>query len=589
MQHATFEVDPRLATLLGSTYRSTEQAIKELVDNAWDADANCVSIDLPSSMTPDPIRIEDDGVGMTEGELRQEYLRIARDRRASKGDRTSGKHRLVKGRKGIGKFAGLMVADVMIVETRARGHRTTLSIPRSELLSTATDLERIRLPIKTEPCGPEEHGTAILLSQLHQNLTFPSTERLKQLLVFEYGREDGFLVTVNNSAVTVSDVPGEQAKEQTTLPEVGPVRGAFAITEPKHHVRQPGITIRVGGKIIGNPGFFGLDADPEIPAALLKRLYGEVEADGLSDDVTADWGAIIENSRAFQQVQQWVQSTVRKHLNATCQREMSLAKARLQQEIDRKLQRLPEHRRLYAEAAIQRIMQRLYGEPEERLRPIISVVLDALERDEYRLVLEKISAASKGDVTRFAEALSEFGLVELGAIAQQAIRRMEFLDMLEALISNEATTEASVHRALATNLWVFGPEFALMSSNQTLATVLEQYTNTKFSGARANRRPDLLLISQLGQRYTLVEFKRPSHTITRDDVNQAEKYRDDLAAQFMPIQVQLVGHDRDRRMDQHPANVEILSYAGLLNRARSELTWLLSELDPSDSPRIPVA
>jgi DNA mismatch repair ATPase MutL len=64
-----------LATLLGERYRSTEQALKELVDNAWDADAPNVWITLPGAMTFDPITVRDDGTGMTERELRQEYLK----------------------------------------------------------------------------------------------------------------------------------------------------------------------------------------------------------------------------------------------------------------------------------------------------------------------------------------------------------------------------------------------------------------------------------------------------------------------------------------------------------------------------------
>jgi HSP90 family molecular chaperone len=119
-RHANFQVDPRLATLLGESYRSTEQALKELVDNAWDADAANVWITLPGAMTLDPIIVRDDGTGMTEREVRQEYLKVARDRRANKGERTPGKRRLVKGRKGIGKFAGLILAEVMTVETSAR-------------------------------------------------------------------------------------------------------------------------------------------------------------------------------------------------------------------------------------------------------------------------------------------------------------------------------------------------------------------------------------------------------------------------------------------------------------------------------------
>lgn len=64
-----FQVDPRLASLLGENYRSSENALKELVDNAWDADANAVHISLPSPMTSDPIVVKDDGTGMTAKEV----------------------------------------------------------------------------------------------------------------------------------------------------------------------------------------------------------------------------------------------------------------------------------------------------------------------------------------------------------------------------------------------------------------------------------------------------------------------------------------------------------------------------------------
>ena len=224
MPFANFEVDPRLATLLGESYRSTEQAIKELVDNAWDADAERVRILLPKPMSTEPIRVNDDGSGMIEGEIRQEYLRVARDRRASKGDRTPTKRRLAKGRKGIGKFAGLMVADVMTVETRARGVLTALTIPRAELKSAAADLERIELPILVSPCNPTDHGTTITLTNLNQNQVFPSPDRLKQMLVFEYGREDDFSVLINDELLTMEDVPGESTKEEITLENGGAVK-----------------------------------------------------------------------------------------------------------------------------------------------------------------------------------------------------------------------------------------------------------------------------------------------------------------------------------------------------------------------------
>lgn len=119
-----FQVDSRLATLLSQEYTSTERALKELVDNAWDADADQVSIQLPKPLSGEPIVIRDDGTGMTEEELRRHYLTIAKDRRSVRGERTAGKNRQVKGRKGIGKFAGFMAASVMTLETRTRGKLT---------------------------------------------------------------------------------------------------------------------------------------------------------------------------------------------------------------------------------------------------------------------------------------------------------------------------------------------------------------------------------------------------------------------------------------------------------------------------------
>lgn len=144
---ANFKVDPKLAHLLGEGYRSTEQALKELGDNAWDAEAMNVWIILPKPMTSDPIVVRDDGSGMTEPEVRNEYLKIASDRRSRKGDRTPNLHRLVKGRKGIGKFAGLMVAGVMELETIARG-KSNLSNP-----SSVMSRRRVELSFATQRTG----------------------------------------------------------------------------------------------------------------------------------------------------------------------------------------------------------------------------------------------------------------------------------------------------------------------------------------------------------------------------------------------------------------------------------------------------
>jgi DNA mismatch repair ATPase MutL len=68
MSEIGFKVDTRLAVLLSENYRSSERALKELVDNAWDADSTSVEITLPEPMSNDPIVIDDNGTGMTRNE-----------------------------------------------------------------------------------------------------------------------------------------------------------------------------------------------------------------------------------------------------------------------------------------------------------------------------------------------------------------------------------------------------------------------------------------------------------------------------------------------------------------------------------------
>jgi HSP90 family molecular chaperone len=239
-----FRVDPRLATLLGEGYRSSEHALKELVDNAWDADATRVEVTLPGAFTSDPIVVTDNGSGMTRLELEQDYLVIANDRRTRKGELTHGLRRPVKGRKGIGKFAGLMVADIMDIETRARENSTSVRVSKDDLPANG-ELESIDLPVSVGKCTPDSHGTTIRLSSLAQALEPPSPERFKQLLVLEYGRQEQFEIVVNGEIAGVEDIPGQTFTETDDIPSVGPVSLCFTVADGKKPLKQAGIAIRV--------------------------------------------------------------------------------------------------------------------------------------------------------------------------------------------------------------------------------------------------------------------------------------------------------------------------------------------------------
>lgn len=579
-KHAQFRVDPRLTSLLGEGYRSTEQALKELIDNAWDADAENVWITLPDPMTKDPIIVADDGTGMTEREVRSEYLNIARDRRSRKGEKTLGKHRAVKGRKGIGKFAGLVAADIMDVKTVARGQETDLRIVKKQILETQGDLEKVDLPIKSQPCDQDSHGTTLTLSNLNTHLAVPQADRLRELLALEYGRERDFSLFVNGEQLAHEDIPGQKFSATINLPKAGRVRINFTIMDRPAPKSQAGIVMRVGGKVVGRPSLMGLEDNPELPSKLLRHVVGEVEADSLEEDVTADWGAIIENSIGYQQAREWVSGQVSLAVKKKFHSEVKDKERQRKKQIERRLAHLPEHRREIARKQIQKILEKLNFESPERIDTVLELMFDAMEKDEYWLVCEHLHNAPAGDVSAIAAALEEFGIVDLAVIAQQARHRLEFLDSLDALDSDPKTLESQMHFALEKNLWVFGVEYSLMTSNTTLARTIEEYTGKKFTGKRKSKRPDLFLARDAHGRHLLIEFKRPRDEVGRDAEAQAKKYRDDLTPAFGAMTVMIIGGEVDVSMSSNytESDVQFFNYKALISRARHSLNWLLNEL-----------
>jgi hypothetical protein len=95
-------VAPNIIRELSGIYPTFVSAFKELISNAYDADATLVTIHLSSDMST--ITIEDNGTGMTPFEFQNEYIRIGGSEQRQGANLTTG-GRLPIGRKGIGFLA----------------------------------------------------------------------------------------------------------------------------------------------------------------------------------------------------------------------------------------------------------------------------------------------------------------------------------------------------------------------------------------------------------------------------------------------------------------------------------------------------
>lgn len=580
---ARFKVDSRLSAILGTGYPSCERALRELVDNAWDAEATHVKITLPGIMTQDPIVIEDDGHGMKEKELRFEYLNIANPRVNRKGERTPNLNRLVKGQRGIGKFAGLVLADIMEVKTCAGGVATMLTIDRQVLEKGDKDIETIPLPLETHPCSPSLHGTTVTLRELNPRLSFPDEQKLKEVLSLDYGKESSIEISINGSRVTNYAVQGEKFCTKVTLENGRAAEVRYTIADKPLPKRKAGLILREGNKSIGRPGFWGLENVNGLSQRLMNRIVGEVVVEKGTVELTANGADAMEGDKAVEKISSAICSDVTANLEKTHTREFNLAKARWQKEINNRLALIPESRREIVRERVDRLVRKSYqeGENEEKISVLVNLVLDALEMDEYWTVCHTIEDSDKSDVFEFAKALNDFGLADLAFVANQAKRRLSFLDGLYRLSMQNDTLESQMHEALAKNLWVFGPQYGMMASNITLKRIIDDYIGEQYSGTDAKDRPDLLLNAGPDETRLLIEFKRPSITVGWDAEAQAKKYADTLGEKLNIVpKIIIVGGKVDGKMREEYKNdnIRFMSYVGLISQARTNLEWLLKEL-----------
>jgi hypothetical protein len=578
MDTASFQCDPQLALLLSERYRSPQQAILSLVRDAGDAGAKNLNISMPDASTEQHLVIDDDGPGMTNNELRRQYLVIELAETSVEEERTPDARRL-RGKKRIAKLAGFVFAHMMRVESCSSGERSTLEIRKSSLPVRHQDLDTTSVPFAHEPCEPKEHGTTVTLSLFDLTNPPPTIETLREALALEFGRCAGFTVRVNERRVTHSDIQGELITKTGCLPCAGAVSLRFTIVDKSKKPRRAGVVVTVGESILSGPHRFGLDSDAEIPRKLLQRVAGEIVAAALSDLFRAGGNRALERSQAFREVEEWACKEIKLSLSQVLANEFHLAKARQQKRINEQLARLPEHRRPLASRALDNVMRKFFLESEQKIGVIISLVLDAIERDDYWVVCQKIEEAPHSDVAKLAEVLQDFGLLDLICTGQQARNRLVFLDKMDELLRDKRTLESTMHQALEKNLWVFGYEYSLISSNKSLSKMISDCMGDKFDGDGGKTRPDLFLGEDPGGRRLLIEFKRPSHSVGRDDVNQAEKYRDYLTRSFEQIEILVVGGAVSLDLFKYPhSGLRLTTYAALISAARTQLHWLVAQL-----------
>ena len=266
-----------LLTLGERMYAESIELIRELVNNAYDADATEVYV----TVTPESVVIEDDGSGMDEQGLAQFFTVGSEEKRIRSVSPKHGRKRI--GQFGIGKFAALAAAQRFVVESKRGNWIYSVVFDRNEWQKS----DHWELPISKEPATPLHHeGTKVTLAKLTKQFSMSDVERyLKEAVPLKAKK---FAVYLNGKRITARFIPGRRISVNIKT-MYGAIEGEIVLAVRTGLVEKPGVECKVKQALIRRD-FFDLERTHTMG---LNRIAGEVNADflpvlGTRDDFVRD-------------------------------------------------------------------------------------------------------------------------------------------------------------------------------------------------------------------------------------------------------------------------------------------------------------
>ena len=254
-----------LFTLGEKMYRESIEFIRELVSNAYDADATEVFVMIGD----DKITVEDNGSGMDEKGLAQFFTIGSEEKRAKNVSPKFGRKRI--GQFGIGKFSALSLAEQFIVQSVKRKNKYSVTFDSAEWKKS----DNWELPIRKEKASSfDKEGTKIILNKLFKKISLAEVEKyLKQSVPL---RARKFSIYLNNKKITARTVAGKiiPIKIKTMY---GEIEGEIVVALNSKDVDESGVECRVKQVFIKRE-LFGLEKKHQQGTS---RITGSVNADFL--------------------------------------------------------------------------------------------------------------------------------------------------------------------------------------------------------------------------------------------------------------------------------------------------------------------
>ena len=278
-------VDKRHVVSLGERlYTESVELLRELINNAYDADATEVQVEI----TPERIVVSDNGAGMDADGLKQYFIIGSDEKVLHFRSPRLGRERI--GQFGIGKFASLAAANCFEVITQNKDFAARVVFDK-RAWEEAKD--RWHLPCEILVPDPKKgDGTTVILSELSKSFDLEEVER--KIIEGVPLKAPDFAVYLNRRRLFPRSIIGQKIPIMEGCKH-GLISGEIVITPSSMaSAKDLGIEVKVKGVTV-KKDLFGMETWGKVVA----RIKGEINADFLP--VTSDRSNFVIDSDEYQE------------------------------------------------------------------------------------------------------------------------------------------------------------------------------------------------------------------------------------------------------------------------------------------------
>jgi hypothetical protein len=532
---------------LGGVTQHPDIALTELVANAYDAGANRVDITVPSEYTG-ALVIEDNGIGMTQQDINDRWLKLRYNRLLHQGQKVEfpvGKEnysRKAFGKNGIGRHALFCFADEYILDTWRNDKQNilTISVGKHEPIKVVLNKSK------------QKTGNGTKLSVYVERNLWPK-DRIVEMLATKFLSMPDFQIYVNNELVDFEKHPNVVEKKDINIESI---KLRVTVLDHKKSSRTSkfkGLGIWINGRRVGEMDWQLANVNfADGRKSFSTRFAIIVETENLMDEVLEDWSGFKPKSDLIKSVAEELNKYVQSIRKNLLKEELEEIKKNTLLKNKPELDNLPELARDEISQFIDEVLEENPDLNFDILQLAVKAAINLEKSHHGQSLLIKLTEIDADNVDALNEILDEWNARDALKALSEIDERIKVIETLSRLSNNKNADElTTIHPLILKAKWLFGPEYetSAYSSNVGLIKTIQSVFNKKIDSSafvNSSKRPDIVVLKDSSltglamedtnenglvvvKKVLLIEVKKGNFPIGREEMTQADNYVQDIA------------------------------------------------------------